>query len=251
MTENVERQGPWIREVPVEETLAVILMERDIEMFQFVHEQGYVCRSQIQRAFWKKSSGVSRTCRNRIDRLVFAGYLKQGFSGKRKMNVYFASEKAVAVLKKKALDSGVPALKLSRFCGRQITHDLHVTDIRLLFWEMGLSQWTSDRVLFLRDHLFRRPDGVLTIRDWKIAIEFENWPTKGIPRYQDILKYYDDHASYRLLFVIIRGGMRDWLLNLDYDVRKVWFVTYGDLMRQKEKTHFENKGGAFELSRLL
>jgi len=116
---------------------------------------------------------------------------------------------------------------------------------------MGLFQWTSERILMERDHLFRRPDAVLTIRGRKIAIEFENGITKGRARYRELFSYYDLSEDYRLLFVIIRGDTRDWLMDLDYDARKTWLVTYKDLMNEKEKALFENKRGAFELSRLL
>ena len=63
--------------------------------------------------------------------------------------------------------------------------------------------------------------------------------------------YYDGHAGYKLLFVIIRKDIRDWLLDLKYDARKVWFANYEDLMAQKGKALFENMRATFELSRLL
>jgi hypothetical protein len=51
--------------------------------------------------------------------------------------------------------------------------------------------------------------------------------------------------------MIILGDIRDWLLDLKYDARKVWFADYEDLMNNKGKAKFENMRGEFELSRLL
>jgi len=155
------------------------------------------------------------------------------------------------VLKAKSLDSGLEVAEPTPYFDRNISHDLHVNNLRIHFREMGLYQWTSERILFERDHLFRRPDAVLTIRGRKVALEFENGITKGRDRYRDLFNYYDFSESYRLLFVIVRGDLRDWLMEFDYDAWKIWFVDYKKLMKEKEKVLFANKRGEFELSRLL
>ena len=251
MAEDIGSKEIQAAEAPVKETSPVVLTERDIAVFHIAHEQRYLCYNQISGGFWKERSEDAKACWHRVEKLVNAGYLTKEYSGKMRMDVFFASEKAVEVLKKKSLDSGLPVMKPSRDFDRNIVHDLHVTNLRILFREMGLIQWKSERILWERDHLYHKPDGVLTIRGKKIAIEFENGITKGIKRYQALFEYYDDHEGYRLLFLIIRGDTREWLMGLDYDARKTWFVTYKDLVKQKEKALFENKRGAFELSRLL
>ena len=251
LTEDIESKENQVPEGPVENAAPVVLTERDLAVMQFAHEQRYLAYNQISDTFWKGCSEDAKACKHRVAKLVTAGYLSKKYSGRKKVDVYFATEKAVEALKAKSLDFGIPALEFTRDFERYISHDLHVTDIRMLFRELGWREWTSERVLRERDHFYHRPDGVLAVRGQKIAIEFENRITKGKARYKEMFDYYDGHAGYKLLFVIIRKDIRDWLLDLKYDARKVWFANYEDLMAQKGKALFENMRATFELSRLL
>ena len=251
LTEEIESKETQVPEGAVETGSPVVLTERDLAVMQFAHEQRYLAYNQISDTFWKGCSEDAKACKHRVAKLVTAGYLSKKYSGRKKVDVYFATEKAVEALKAKSLDFGIPALKFTRDFERYISHDLHVTDIRMLFRELGWREWTSERVLRERDHFYHRPDGVLAVRGQKIAIEFENRITKGKARYKEMFDYYDGHAGYKLLFVIIRKDIRDWLLDLKYDARKVWFANYEDLMAQKGKALFENMRATFELSRLL
>ena len=251
LTEDIESKETQVPEGAVETGSPVVLTERDLAVMQFAHEQRYLAYNQISDTFWKGCSEDAKACKHRVAKLVTAGYLSKKYSGRKKVDVYFATEKAAEALKAKSLDFGIPALKFTRDFERYISHDLHVTDIRMLFRELGWREWTSERVLRERDHFYHKPDGVLTVRGQKIAIEFENRITKGKARYKEMFDYYDGHAGYKLLFVIIRKDIRDWLLDLKYDARKVWFANYEDLMAQKGKALFENMRATFELSRLL
>lgn len=251
MSRDLENHATQIAEGPVNDTSPLVLTDRDIAVFQFVHEQRYVCYNQIKDGFWKERSPDAKACWHRVGRLVSAGYLTKEYSGNQGTDAYFASGKAVEVLKAKSMDSGLEVAEATPYFDRNITHDLHVNNLRILFREMGLYQWTSERILIERDHLFRRPDAVLTIRGRKIAIEFENGLTKARGRYRELFGYYDFCEAYRLLFVIVRGDTRDWLMDLDYDARKTWFVDYKKLIKERERALFANKRGEFELSRLL
>jgi hypothetical protein len=251
LTEDFESKEIQVPEASVENRSPVVLTERDIAVMQFAHEQRYLCYNQISDAFWKERSEGAKACRHRVAKLLEAGYLSKKYSVRRKMDVYFATEKAVEALRARALDSGIPALKFTRDFERYISHDLNVTNLRMLFRELGWREWTSERVLRERDHLYHKPDGVLTIRGQKIAIEFENRITKGKKRYEEMFGYYDGHDGYKLLFVIVLKDIREWLLDMKYDARKVWFADYDVLMEQKGKTLFDNMRGSFELSRLL
>jgi len=229
----------------------LVLTDRDIAVFKLMHEQRYVCYNQIATGFWKERSESAKACWHRVERLEKAGFLRKEYSGRKKLHIYFATQKAVEELKLRSLDSGIPTYEVRPYFDRNIAHDLNVTSIRILFRQLGLHQWTSERILWEREHLFNKPDGVLTLRGRKIAIEYENGLTKSHARYQAMLEYYNDHEGYQLLFVIIKGDTRDWLIDLKYDARKIWFAGYKELMNEKEKTIFENKRARFELSRLL
>jgi hypothetical protein len=251
LTEEIESKEIEVPEEAVEKASPVVLTDRDIAVLQFAHEQRYLCYNQISDTFWKGCSEDANACKHRVAKLVAAGFLSKKYSGRKKVDVYFSTEKAVGALKARLLDSGMRALKFSRDFERYISHDLHVTNLRMLFRELGWREWISERVLRERDHYYHRPDGVLMVRGQKIAIEFENRITKGKARYKEMFDYYDKHVGYKLLFVIVRKDIREWLLDLKYDARKVWFANYEELMEKKGKALFENVRATFELSRLL
>lgn len=229
----------------------LVLTDRDIALLKLAHEQRFVCYNQISTAFWKDRSEGAKACWHRIERLVNEEYLRKEYTGRKKLHLYFATGKAHDELETRTLDSGIPLFEMKPNYDRNVDHDLNVTNIRIVFRELGFHQWMSERILWEREHLYNRPDGILTIRGRKVAVEFENGLTKSKKRYQEMLDFYSTHEGYRLLFLIIKGDTRDWLLELKYDARKIWMCGYKDLMAQRENTTFENKRSTFELSRLL
>ena len=225
---------------------------RDVGVFQWAHEHRYLVYNQMRRVFWKHASVDAKACYRRIERLVNSGYLERERSRRKNIHVYMNTEKSFQVLQDRGLDSDLKLYEFSRSFESHIDHDLKVTNLRVFFRGLGLTSWTSERILHERDHILRnRPDGVLNIRGTKIAIEFENYLTKSQVRYQETLDYYSSGRDYKLVFVVIDGDMKDWLLKLNYDARRVWFVTYKDLFKNKEETVFENLREKFRLSRLL
>jgi hypothetical protein len=228
------------------------LTDRDIAAFKLIHEHRYLVYNQIHRAFWKGRSVPAKACYKRVEKLVKFGYLKQGYSKRKSIHIYFVTDKSLKVLTERGLDSTLPLYVPGPNLEHHIAHDLNVTNLRTLFRELGLDAWRSERILRERDHLQRVPDGVLNIRGKKAAIEFENHLTKSKIRYQQLFDYYRAHdKEHYLLFVIIDGDTRDWLLTLNYDARQVWVTTYSELMNKREEALFENKRASFKLSRLL
>lgn len=228
------------------------LTNRDIAVFRFVHEHRYLIYNQIRRAFWKDRNQTAKACYKRIERLVNSSYLKKGYSKRKGLDLYFVTEKSLKVLEELGLTSGLTVYKPTEHFERFIDHDLKVTDLRIFFRERGLDAWTSERILRERDHLKRIPDGVINLRGKKIAIEFENFLWKSMERFQDMFTYYRKNEDYFLLFLIINGDVKDWLVRaLDYDVRQVWIISYKELLKKKEEALFENKATTFALRQLL
>ncbi len=228
------------------------LTDRDIAIFKLIHEHRYLAYGQIREAFWKERSESAKACYRRIERLINSGYLSKGYSGRKNLNIYFATEKSLEILKTRNLDSDIRLYEPTPYFDRSIDHDLKVASVRIFFREFGLSDWTPERVLRERDHFFRVPDGVLNIRGKKLAIEFENHLTKSMKRYQEVFDYYSDHKIYLLLLMIIDGDTKDWLVHgMRYNAQKIWITTYQELLNDREDTLFENKRASFKLSRLF
>lgn len=228
------------------------LTPRDISIFKMAHEHRFLAYSQIREGFWKDRTMPAKTCNKRVERLVRSGFLEKGYSRRLSLNVYFATAKSLDILREKGLDSGLVLYKPTEWFDRSISHDLKVTNLRILFRDLGLDSWTSERVARERHYLKKVPDGVLNVGGRQIAIEFENIGlTKQKSRYQEMLNYYNQHDRYMLLFLIIDADVKDWLLDMDYDMKRVWIANYGLLMKNKGDTVFENRIAQFNLNEIL
>jgi len=229
------------------------LTHRDIAIFKLAHEHRFIVYSQIREGFWKNRTVPAKTCYKRVQRLVRSGFLEKGYSTRKSLDVYFVTSKSLDILRERGLDSGLELYKPTEWFDRSIDHDLKVLNLRILFRDLGLDSWTSERIARERQYLKKIPDGVLNVGGKKIAIEFENLGlTKQMVRYQAMLNYYKQHEKYALLFIIIDGDVKDWLVRiLDYDVKRVWITTYREVERKKENALFENKAASFTLSEIL
>jgi hypothetical protein len=135
------------------------LTPRDLEIFRFMHEQRYLAYNQIQSAFWPKCAEETKACRARIEKLKTEGYLtKRPSAWIRNLALYFATAKSFEELKKRGRDSGIPLYEPTRHFERTIEHDMNVTNLRILFKQLGLATWTSERILKERDPQYCREE---------------------------------------------------------------------------------------------
>jgi len=113
-----------------------------------------------------------------------------------------------------------------------------------------LDQWRSERLLKDKDNLARFPDGVLNVRGLKIAIELEN-TVKQKMRYPEIFGYYGENTDYALVFMVMVKRLKNWMIDMNYDAKRVWFTHYDDLLKLREQTLFENRTASFHLNRII
>ena len=228
----------------------VELQERDIEMFRFMNEQGYLAHSHIKSAFWGTCSEEAGACHHRLDKLVAAGYLARETGVKKKLSVYRLREKGFGELLQRGLRNGTSLFKLNGYHRTNMDHDLKVTNLRIFFRKHGLESWTSERVLRQRDYYIHVPDGLLKVYGEKIAIELEN-STKGRKRYEGLFKNYQAAKEYSRVFMVLNTEIMDWVIDVEYDPEKIWFVEYKTLFREGENTVFKNKADTFVLAQIL
>ena len=236
-------------ELEEDESLPLVLTPRDIAIFKMIHEHQYSPNNQIRDAFWPGASKTSHVTYKRIERLVNMGYLKRDYSTRLTMFVYFLAERGLKELQSRGLDSGLELYEKTEDFDRFSEHDLKVLSLRILFAELGLSDWRSERLL-IKDKLGRTPDGVLNVRGLKVAIEVDN-SRKDQTRYREIFSYYSENTDYALAFMVMNTDLKNWLLAMKYDVKRVWFTNYNHLFKIREQALFENKSGSFHLDRIL
>jgi hypothetical protein len=228
------------------------LTHRDIALFKIAHEHRYIVYNQIREAFWKNRSVPANACYKRVERLVKSGYLEMQHSGRKNLNCYLITPKSYEILQEKGLDAGLQLYEITADYDRFIDHDLKVMNLRILFRQLGLDSWSSERVLRERKNSRKIPDGMLNVRGKHIAIEFENRLDKPKKDYQKMISYYGEHEDYDMLFVIVDGHIKDWIVTgLDYDLQRFWIAAYVDLIKHREQGIFENRAATFTLGELV
>jgi len=233
-----------------DESLPLVLTPRDIAIFKLIHEHRYLPNNQIRDAFWPGCSITSHVTYRRIERLVKMGYLKRDYSTRLSMVVYLLAESGLKELQCRGLDSGLLLYEKTDDFDRLSEHDLNVLNLRILLRDLGLGDWRSERLLKEKDNLSKIPDGVLNVRGLKIAIEMDN-SLKNQTRYRDSFGYYGENTGYALVFMVMNTSLKNWLLAMHYDVKRVWFTNYKHLFKSREQALFENKSGSFHLNRIL
>jgi hypothetical protein len=237
-------------ELEEDESQPLVLTKRDIGIFKMIHEHRYSANNQIRAAFWKGGSIKAHSSYRRIQRLVNMGYLERTYSERSSCVVYYLAESGYKELQSRGLDSGLALYEKTEDFDRYSEHDMKVLSVRILFAELGLDQWRSERLLKDKDNLARFPDGVLNVRGLKIAIELEN-TRKDKKRYPEIFGYYGENTDYALVFMVMVQGLKNWMLDMNYDAERVWFTHYDDLFKFREQTLFENRDASFNLSRII
>lgn len=216
-----------------------------------MHEQRFLVHNQIRHGFWFNASEEANTCQRRKVKLIRAGYIRQGKSVLKGMPVYFLTEKGFSELATRNLDSSLPLYEPSDDFDRFIRHDLNVTNIRIHFGKLGFKDWTSERILkesvLPQGPLQRIPDGVITTKGFRVAVEYENGLTKGLTRYQEMFDDYAKDDRYFLLLVILGEGEANWFSEYRYDARIIWFLTTKELFTEHSKALIENKRASFQL----
>jgi len=159
------------------------LTERDIKILALCHKQKYVTLDQIARAFFpgnKNKYKVPLRCINRLMKRELIRSLKQGIG---MASLYLVGMKGLEILREKRLANHLPYVKTVDWKSYQ--HDLVVTDVRLIFEQLGF-EWTPRRVLHILHPRKKVSDGKARYDNHLFSIEVE--------------KEHQNHSSYRWIF---------------------------------------------------
>ncbi len=231
----------------------VVITDRDIEIFRFLNEQKFMVAGQIYEAFWPKSDVSSGTARQRLTKLVSAGYIKVTDvprDKKDKVRLFLLTEKGIEVLKGKGLDHGFAEIQTPN--PYTIEHTLKLAAIRCVFRDLGETAWRSERLIRKEDEKREFfPDAILEIRGRKTAIELENsfrQREKYVARFGKYIKLFEfDLVIYVLSWTMVK----DWLLNIEAPQDMFCFVLYDELLSKRRDAKLVNKTSRITLGSLL
>ena len=225
------------------------ITDRDIEILGWILEEKFMTERQIKRMFWKGVTEESREAYKRLRELEKEGFLKTDKEKIYQSAVYGISGKGVRLLMKFGRNQG---LGESHDLGySNYKHDLVVTDIRILFHELGYTHWLSERVLSKRNDFRRIPDGMIFYESRYIAIEYES-SQKSKRRYKKIFLDYDfDNHLDKVLYITSTPELAQKLLKEAAYYYKLYFVGLEDLKKDGINTRVKNRDNECSLQEFI
>jgi len=233
------------------EKLKVVLTDRDIEVFRFLNEQIVMVSGQIYKMFWPDSETRSGTARQRLTKLVEAGFIRihETVVNHKHLKLFVLTQVGLDELKKRKLDYGLSVVE--RVGSIPVEHCLKLVNVRSVFRSLGQHDWRSERLIRSDASRGWYPDGIVKIKGINVAIELEN-TFKARERYVQRFKKYQFDREFRLaLFVVCWKSVKSWLFDLDAPQNKVCFVDYNELMMKKAQAVLENKTSKVSLGSIV
>ncbi len=228
----------------------LFLQDRDVEMMNYCLEQKFLTLEQVAKRFFKSKEGIKyplHTAYRRVLTLQKFGlvtWFPYEPGGKKGVQTTKLGEE-------KLKNRGIEPLPVCGINYATAEHDRRLTDVRIVFEELGLlSAWTSDRFLKSRVTSGRVPDAIFRFKKGhSVALEVEiAW--KGKERYLKIFDEYTDRkfGEVKFLFYICNTVEQiKKLAALTESQPWVYFGLYEQLMRKKGDTAFANKKSQFRL----
>ncbi len=226
------------------------ITERDIALFRYLNEQKYMTAGQIYNKFWPDSTLRSGTGRQRLTKLVEAGYIKIHELIRQKMKIFLLTTKGVQELRDRDLDYGLMSMDGANQA--HVKHTLKLVEIRSVFEKMGPINWVSERVLrkLNRERKYF-PDAIIEYKGLKTAVEFEN-SLKAKKIFLEKLDNYCKSSEFDLVIYIVSWmSALSWMIDVDVPQDKITYTLYDDLMREKGESELRNLSGSIKVGALF
>ncbi len=225
------------------------IMPRDVQIMRWIHEQKFMTEGQIRRVFWKGISENSREGYKRLSELERAGYLKRSKKDLYRYGLYLVAAKGIRQLRAFVYDQGLG--ELNDIEHSLYKHDTSVTDLRILFYGWGYTDWVCERVLYKRNDLRHLPDAMVYHHGNYFAMEYES-SQKSKRRYNDIfLEYQMERQIYAVIYVVEIKEMAERLCRTASSYKKIFFTTFQELEEQKLETELKRTKGSCFLKEIL
>lgn len=221
----------------------------DLEILQFAHEQYLAAFQHFRMLSQLQGEGKWLHCNWRVRELVGRRYLEEKRWENQGLHYFVLGWKGLRALRKR-IHRGqlMPLYRLPEHLNRRIGERLKAGMVRLVFRQLGLSGWTSERVLKIRDRRgYPLPSGELKIGDKKIAVYLEQVSKRPVKGYE---KFFEDCMKwgYDEVWMIVEWNPSNFFRKTWNEFQtlwpQVWFANYGELIKKGAETRFANHEGA-------
>jgi hypothetical protein len=204
---------------------------RDIGILRWIMEQKVITEEQIRKVFWKDKLKDDREAYRRLSKLKEAGYLKTNTTGLYQRAIYLITRKGLKELK--ASDPKTALKELSDKGYSSYIHDLIITDLRILFEELGFTHWISRRMLRKERKLMRTPDALIYSNGKHFAIEYGP-SKKSKASYKKIFLSYElSNQIDKVIYIVDTKEHLKKIAKYGCIYHRLHFVTLEDIKRNK------------------
>jgi len=215
----------------------------------WILEQKFMTEKQVRQVFWKDIGQDNRETYRRLNKLKNEGFLTVNRKKIYQNAMYLVTVKGAQQLKELNKNHGLGALSNTDYANYR--HDLTVTDIRIMFHELGFTQWLSERVLSRRNDLRRVPDGMILSGGNYLAIEYES-SQKSKRRYREIFYNYElDREVSKVLYIVDQEELLKKVSREGSMCQKIYFVSMDEIKNDLMNARLKNDSGECSLKELL
>jgi hypothetical protein len=205
---------------------------RDIDILRWILEQTVMTEEQIRKIFWKDKLKDDREAYRRLNKLKKAGYLKMNTTGLYRSAIYLVTAKGIKELKRSYPNTTFGELSHTTYS--KIHHDLVITDLRILFHELGYTHWISRRILQKEGKLRRIPDAMIYNNGKYIAIEYGlSKKSKRLCRKIFIDYHVGCSEINEVIYVVNTPELAQRFIKYARIYGKLHFVTLEDIQKNK------------------
>jgi hypothetical protein len=230
----------------------VVLQSRDVELFQFVSEQKFATREQIQRRFFpgrkREAQRRDAVCMRRLGELCKFGFLERRHVVTDLAQLFQAGRAALVQI---ANRSGAALPYLGGIDLKGYEHDLRVTDTRIRLEELGAHDWRSERQLHQAGYRGRIPDALFELGENRCALELE-LSLKRLDRYPAIFRGYAQTRDPvgAVFYLCGSRAIRDTLTRIAGDARRFYFGLWSEFAEAPASAVFANRHDRVSLAEL-
>jgi hypothetical protein len=225
------------------------MMKRDIEVMGWILEQKFMTERQVREVFFEGISARSREAYKRLYELQKNGYLKTSKRSIYRHGLYLVTASGLQQLRAFCRDRGLGELVDADYSNYK--HDIAVTDIRIIFHELGYTDWVAERIMSKRGGYRRLSDGAVHHHGKYFAIEYES-SQKSRGRYREIFYNYDLDENFEAVIYIV--DTPEFITKIQKEALncpKVYFAVLEDFCKDRMDMKLSHCEGTKSLHRLL
>ena len=188
-------------------------------------------------------------CNWRVRELVGYRYLEERRWKQQGIHYFILGWKGLKALKRRVFRAQLmPLYRVPENLNRRIGDRFKAGMVRLIFRQLGFSEWTSERVLKIRDkRIYPLPTGELKIGNKKIAIFLERACRRSVKAYE---KFFEDcmKCKYDEVWMIVEWNPTNFFSKTWQEFHTlwphVWFANYTEFVKKGAEARFANHEGA-------